>query len=185
MEAPFSNRGTVNVNSGSLILKGGDSVTHTGTFNHKSPFADITFRTGSHTLTSTSVISNGTGIYFNGATTKIYGTFTPKLFYQVCYQCAAIEILQWAGETYFYVPFSTNLPISMQGGNIYFNSNFSSSSSVTILDGYTFFYSNAFLNSLNFTGGYFCPAGVVSISSSFAWNGVMSSCVCKHFVNMF
>lgn len=71
---------------------------HRGIFNHAPGILNfflfvitikgtiIRFLAGTHNLLSTSVISSGQGVIFQGANTNIYGTFLSDFFQQVFYK---------------------------------------------------------------------------------------------------
>ena len=67
---------------------------------------------GTHVLNVGSVIADGLGIVFGGATIDLYGTFYPKIFAVI------------GGEVNVYIPFiSENLTgLTLTGGNLNFGS---------------------------------------------------------------
>lgn len=93
MKASFENAGIVSVRSGIFSIEGSGTVqTHTGIFNHSQGLsftsiilqgAAIQFAAGTHYLGPSSIVLNGQGISFAGASTIINGTFQPDFFQQV------------------------------------------------------------------------------------------------------
>lgn len=162
----FHNSGTVVANTGALILSA--DGTHAGIFSHTA-FGSIRFGGGVHTLSATSVVNAGNGIWFTGGTIGISGAFYPTTF-----------VHSGSAKATFNIPYTTTSPVSVTGGTLAFAVG-ASFESLTIQTGIVDFRSSSSISNLvlqGSTGGKIYVTGAltaVNVASSLQVYSVSAS----------